>query len=497
MKKLYFFALIVTYGVNCAFAQGTNNLMNIKTEVNYIPEPPASFDSVGVQNNNPDTVNVKGVFFVHGLGGDASSLSDLSDTIDMTFDIEYVKVDYSSSYNSIHSAVNSLRQQFFQPTAVDWSDTAGIIPNENIIISHSQGGLVSRYYSQIMQTDNQAFTTFGALITINTPHVGAQILNNQQLIEDLGDNLCKNLKSGPLKEVLTEKFIVKFLGLSGDIEAISDDLCTVISHRLLPILLSENLNPITQDYNVGASWINNLNNFADTIPQIAFYGVEQEPVFHRNMHWLINEPNNEGYFGAKEQLESPTVDEANVVLSQYQSKEAYYSNRKELLGRLAISSIWFQPNAAIPLLLERNRSKKIEEAYRKGKRELLMLNKNWKVIIGQRTLALDTVDMAVCRCEDYYGFTWFESVPETVGCSSMCYTTDQGYQTYNLVWNESLSDGVVNIESQTGNPNAVINIRLDNTSHMQARNGEELDAKLVQNILWFGNRGEEYQLRIK
>ena len=133
---------------------------------------------------------------------------------------------------------------------------------------------------------------------------------------------------------------------------------------------------------------------------------------------------------------------------------------------------------------------------RKGKKELLALNKNWKVIIGQRTLELDTVDMVVCRCEDYYGMTWMETMRPGIPCSEMCTEVDN-YTHYQIEWEEGLSDGIVTEASQTGNPNSNRFVYLPNTSHMQARNGTELGIRFFEDALRYGLSGIEFQLEEK
>jgi hypothetical protein len=131
---------------------------------------------------------------------------------------------------------------------------------------------------------------------------------------------------------------------------------------------------------------------------------------------------------------------------------------------------------------------------RKGKRELLMLNKNWKAIIGQRKIVNRIpITTSICHCEDYYGMTWMETMRPGIPCSEMCTEVDN-YTHYQIEWEEGLSDGIVTEASQTGNPNSNIFIHLPATSHMQARNGTQLGLRFFEDALRNGKYGLVFQL---
>jgi len=51
-----------------------------------------------------------------------------------------------------------------------------------ILIGHSQGGLISRYAAQQYQLANNSQTTVAGVVTVDTPNLGADLIQNGPLI---------------------------------------------------------------------------------------------------------------------------------------------------------------------------------------------------------------------------------------------------------------------------------------------------------------------------
>ncbi len=98
------------------------------------------------------------VFWMHGLNGDIYSLQAYSDYFKQSYNIKSGRPGYPST-QGIKYAVEELETT----TGASFSNNP-----KNIVVTHSMGGLVARYYDQ--KYDNR----FGGLITIAAPHQGSE-----------------------------------------------------------------------------------------------------------------------------------------------------------------------------------------------------------------------------------------------------------------------------------------------------------------------------------
>jgi|GEM_PF-4443458 len=502
-KNTLFSLVLFLFGTVIALAQGSNNLNGIIQSVDTLPRPIIQLDSSMTLSTSSSQPGARGLFFVHGLGGDASSFTMLRTAIISDFRVHVASGSYNYNTGSMIDAHNELKVELFEDKSIQWLNNHNVDPMDNIVISHSQGGLVSRYYSQQMQTDPSLYLrAFNAIVTINTPHQGAAILNNSDWIPKLGAKICNDFSDGPETELTEKNFWFNAFGLDDVIDNIRLELCNVVGNTVLPNLASSYTDPITNYYNEGATWLSDLNNYNDPMPQLTVYGTEQEPVFFRTIHWLLNEPNTEPVFGADEIDELPSVEEGNALFAKYWSKVLIYNEREQDRLRRAHNWTWLSPVGVGWLgywILDGKARKyrKIKNAYWKGAVTALNLNKYWKAIIGQRKIVNRIpITTSICHCEDYYGMTWMETMRPGIPCSEMCTEVDN-YTHYQIEWEEGLSDGIVTEASQTGNPNTTSFIHLPATSHMQARNGTQLGLRFFEDALRDGESGPEFQLEEK
>lgn len=125
---------------------------------------------------------VKDVFWIHGMGGNANSLKTLDQDALSNYRVITFRPGYSTSYG-VYGSSDYLYRQLGSSRA----------SNKNIFIAHSMGGVNSRAL-----LDNHP-GYFGGLITLATPHAGAPIANNidNGVLDDILNNgLNKGLK-GP------------------------------------------------------------------------------------------------------------------------------------------------------------------------------------------------------------------------------------------------------------------------------------------------------------
>ncbi len=125
------------------------------------------------------------------------------------------------------------------------------------------------------------------------------------------------------------------------------------------------------------------------------------------------------------------------------------------------------------------------------------LNPWWKTIIGHTGFYKDvTSTIHFCCCDPIDGsdFGWCELVADAnTPCAEGC-EGPMSYTSVRVVWEEGESDGILPATSQTGNPNAKDNVKLKDTSHMQARNGEELESELKERTFEDAEWGKEFEL---
>jgi pimeloyl-ACP methyl ester carboxylesterase len=105
--------------------------------------------------------NYRNVFWMHGLQGDANSMIALSDYFQAKYKINSFHPAYLTSRGIVYAG-NQLNSFNFEQ------------PND-FVVAHSMGGVVARQYDR-----QQAVSTskFGGLITLNSPHQGAEFASS-------------------------------------------------------------------------------------------------------------------------------------------------------------------------------------------------------------------------------------------------------------------------------------------------------------------------------
>lgn len=143
----------------------------------------------------------RSVIWIHGLGGhgdlsasdESNSWIQASSTSDINYQMESRRPDYSDV--SLDAASTTLRTQL-----EDYD-----LSTDAFLIAHSQGGIVSRQFDKYIH-DLGWERTFNGVVTFGTPHGGAMILNNRDLIVQWLDEACDDLGNGPWQETLDDSF---------------------------------------------------------------------------------------------------------------------------------------------------------------------------------------------------------------------------------------------------------------------------------------------------
>ncbi|MDD4673230.1 MAG: hypothetical protein PHI03_09880 [Bacteroidales bacterium] len=111
--------------------------------------------------NKATNPNYRNVFWIHGLEGNAGSLITMSDYFEARYKINSYPLSYPSNRGIVFAA-NKINGFGFEEQ------------EDDIVVAHSMGGLVSRQHQKQASTSKQ----FGGLITLGTPHQGAEFANS-------------------------------------------------------------------------------------------------------------------------------------------------------------------------------------------------------------------------------------------------------------------------------------------------------------------------------
>ncbi len=473
-------------------------------------QPPSNSTSVSWSsgyNLNKERI----AYFVHGLGGNASSLSKMAESVGLQYNIIPILNQYSG--NSLASAAQSLNNNMFALSNNINNLLGQPTPKRNMIIAHSQGGLVGRaldYHYAISNTPASQ-QLFGGIVTFGTPHLGAQILNNIPEMVNYINFSSQALLKGPILEQLYSNWII---GLFVDESQLNNGLVAFgnyLSKQLIPIAFSDYLAPITSDYRVGASYIQELNNHQAETPMVSFYGIENEPILWRTLHSFHNNPNEFDAFTADYDL--GVMADAWSNKAYYYSKFNAYSDLYDALSNSGCS--WWQyiffPQACISnwmyddLLnldnvfgIGEQKAKEIRNAYYEGAQWWANANDSYKYLIGSYSYQ-DIVSNSqyICKCSFNSGFLHYDLYNTyTIGypCEhELIYLTCEELPLIVTTFVTKTSDGVVLAESASTLPAGYNSVAaaLSGSNHQQMRNDSKAGYRLSN--LFYGQFGNFFQ----
>lgn len=458
MKKFMFLFTIVCTLATQTYCQ-IDSLMNADP-ISSCEHIDYEFDPPQIVSNDEDELfdGYRRLYFIHGLGGNASSWTNTADACwNEELNIpgflarkSFVsRLDYTHSTNgNLSTAANQIRELIRNQAQQDISNY-DLDPTKAIIIGHSQGGVVGRTILHLDAKRNQIFPYFGVgyggFINVAGPLQGAQILNNRHQIQEFAEDACRSLSKGPAQDVPIIGKVLKFLDKRYNI---TNNVCNVISNNILPVFFSDYYASITNDYQVGAPFISvlNMDSVYDkyrSIPKISAYAVEeQDNILWRTANWLVNDPNDAGYFEANDDWGFynstiyPNYLNYQFMFNLYKIKYEYC--KEKLTWGLAL----FVPGAYWYYAIKADQHRTQMENWREGVEWFDSANSCWLNIIG----ALDV--SIIPRDSNYnwsqYGFTQSELTSITSYCDFPIFPFGPSYT---IRIEQKLNDGIVLAES--------------------------------------------------
>lgn len=492
-----------------------NTFLNPAPQI--IPFTPRSWTPPPGPFTNPDTSRF--VFWTHGLGGNLLSWADVSAATE----------DYVPGWDTIGYSARKVRSRrpslggndfdlhvtasYFREYAE--AQTSAQDPDhwkENIIIAHSQGGLVSRWLDMVYdRPENEGQKRYGGIVTFGSSHQGARIINNavpdpvtgKSLAIEMVEDACRNLGDGPIAEKVESSFWLDLLLNYDDVDRRVDTFCTnTLGQGIASIMFKDFTQPITQEYKVGAPEIGILNEHSasSNLPKVAMYGIEDEPVLWRTMHYLQNNPNGEEYFDAVHD---------SLGVAYYEKNKAKYLGRFHAWNYIGAFHTWIMidlaqgwinqndfcnglglPNNCLDNISQED-AITIRNAWRRGYWWWRDANDKFKIING--STSFDTTTAMVCKCysctplqqgeEDCTEWSFWGEDCEALSLT-FSYCVNVPEVSINKV--EKPSDGIVLAESAGDYPGAKP-VLLQGSNHQQMRNDRNTKNEL--NKLWEGDHG--------
>ena len=506
-----------------AFAQPPTCVHTIK-EGKQINEDPPIIDPTGTGGTNtlgPDDERI--VYWVHGLGGNVGSWAKAADASTYkewnTGGFEARKLQSRTiSYDENASLLNAagyMRSDI--DAAVGGQNTENIDPNNNFIIAHSQGGLVSSalmYLDFGSQPRPAEERYYGGVVTVCSSMQGAAILNHTEDLYQMSEDACQALTAGP-KEEFTSSSLFKLIdffkrGDQGElVEEAVDGVCEFVKEGIMPSLFSGNVVPTTENFSVGADPINWFNSVSTPgVDRVAFYAVEpNDNLLWRTMEYMAESPNatENGYWGANEDFDEIW----DIVVGMRNEYESKYIHNKNL-------AIFYEVFYGMPcngwqwvfqyLNCSINEGKYYDainrrNGWKKGLDWIDSASDVYRANIG--AIEVQSTSTTYCRClnDDFLDpMTGGEPFTITQGpCvpSSDCLAQNEFIEvTLNTI--NKPSDGVVLAESAmdvNGDNETAAAVKLANTSHMQSRNNSELKDALTN--LYNGEYGVFFTTEVR
>jgi len=478
-------------------------------ELPSIPEPPLD---QGTTPTHADRI----VFWIHGLGGTEQSWAppaNASVNINngvIDYDARQIissLPDYTGAQNVNLDAAARKVQERLNSTTTSIENNPDTPPTyqrtNNFIITHSQGGLVSRWLDMIYENENPADKTFGGIATFGTSHGGAAILENEDLVFQLGADLCKAMVEPKVVELVESNFFLDIFANASDVSSFIGGGCDFFGNNGLPLLLAGQNQNITNDYHPDAPALTTLrvNDSLDNgvINKVAFFGVEEEPIIWRLLNGLSNKPEEEPVFTAI--VDTNLVSFANREREKADLKAMEWKDvadaKKEGANSVCGFPIALFPPLIVTCLTRKNQytdALNIWRSFLEARSFWDTANDKYKVAIG--ALEFNPVEVTTCKCEEEItgglgtiSYSFDGACPVSLSNCVTRTSIDMGIPT------EYPSDGVVLMKSAIDYPNARVGEEMTGSNHQQMRNDENTRVRL--NELWNGEHGRFFETPIK
>jgi hypothetical protein len=485
------------------------------------------------------------LYWMHGLNGSSVSWSVADGaTVQGVTGFPARKVytrspSYAQNQNSFLSASTYLVQNELEidtnlPGNYDWTD--------GMVISHSQGGLVTRYMDYYYsQTANHHARKFGGFVTVATSNQGAQIVNNERdfgMLQGLMNETAQELAAGPVSEILDQNsYFFRLFGEAINLEGITESLIDLFVENIGDQIVDLQLPPISNEYRVGSPTITDILNVYEPIVIknsqeehtniVAFYAIKdtlytQEeytlenefaswdkstlpwtiireditlenfpvPISWATIHYFLNPVTDYTVFEG-EVAEPETAAKIHLMRLDYEAMVAKYRQGTYLEG------------LSTPLFIQWKQTEKDKirgAAWQRGVDMLDKFDRLYRVAIGARVSEEIAPDI-FCSCTisgfDFPNGSYFTHYGYTLTPGTQCgeeleemfpnftsISCQQWDSDYNFSLRHKDSDGVVLAESAMDIPQATYNnpalLQKDGSTHMRIRNDENTKTLLLE-----------------
>lgn len=471
---------------------GTGSNFNIGIGVGAVIDVGFTPGHINNPSGKPNPQGDRNVFWVHGLNGDIGSWSRAATASQFNVGVPFPPRKLFSIDNFTYTQSSN---------ALDAGRQIGIVIRQSInhnaekdfIIAHSQGGIVSRGLLDLTFCKGDSDPpSIGGLVTFCSPHQGANLLNNKAKFEVLAIDMCQAMNDGPLLEKLDFKILGFPIPGRKRILMAVDSLCSDLSNVLFPLILNKQTPNITKDYEVGSDFLESNENCINSnpafrkFPKVAYYGVEpKEHLMLRTLMYFVNSSQGPDYFQANEDFE--TKNDFDTIYMKYYDKYMKYKHDYEYWDNIYNSLkcyTWLRHNSVECTAARRARDKYCDlmTGFKRGLDFLDQLDDQYKYLI--EALKIEKESNYYCVCYDKQGNEMGRTKIDHPGdCEPrpsgkvFCFVEEE----INYVRKEFDSDGVVLASSASNLPAATYAPQeMKNSSHMQARNDEQLRLGLIK-----------------
>ncbi len=421
------------------------------------------------------------IFWLHGYKGDTNSWADVNQYVTDNFKTTSVIPDFSQTVTTLEAAA----------TKVETDINSGLQntenPDQNFIIAHSLGGLVSRKMGLVY--DDNMDPLYGGIVTFGTAHQGVaaadNIVNNPEMVQEFVQLSCDALSAGPLLTSATVgslglTLLTGFSWLNNEID-LNCELLGLFSPLAFPVFL-DGLEDELTTYNVP-----DLPDLPALEPEniAVFYGIEtdEEDLAMRFFGSFIDNPNDDyDVFGAGGVDGSGGTDQAGIVAFN-EAQQIYFSFMQFFQNT---NVAWYNyllapPFGAVGSLIVNSNLNNIADAWEQGYDWFATVDPTWKTMIGAQSTELSEIG-CICITEDYSAnVVSIEEFPDAEDCESMSFGLTECFPLYETEEFVIPSDGFVleptatNVDNFIGAPQLMLG-----SSHLQMRNDLNTEEALLK-----------------
>lgn len=441
------------------------------------------------------------VFYVHGLEGNSSSWDAVvpwaahgNDSKGFRPDpnffgwiIETSTPAYDQNQTSLYAAADELDD------FIDYQSKTDILPNDNFIIAHSMGGLVSRQMDKNLSLPGEHDKQYGGIITFGTPHQGSPaatyLYDKKYLLKNVIRRSCLDLARGPADELQMFNSN-KFLELLGNTNLfnLSDLVISVCQDpesftNLADLMFS----PIVEDLIPGNPVLNEINSYSDPdITKMAFYGVENDEI--GQMTWstfysLRNGVNSVGLFAAGDNDDQTAKQEMINTQNKYSGRYELWNTVYNLYNIFPTCLPFSFNFRAVPVdkdgngifddwkCIKKSKIRTLRDEFKDGRDYSYELNDMWKGIIGTYNYQVNGYG-----CQYWVDETTLEVMPVSDPNDCLAFGEDLfGILEYSQSTADE-SDGIVLKSSAEAFPGVnYLPQKMDGSNHFQMRNDENTE----------------------